>query len=218
MKRVRILIADDHAVVRRGLRTLLEAQPGWKVCGEALTGKEAVGKAGKLKPDIVILDISMPELNGIEATPLILKAAPKTHVIILTMHNAEEMIEKVLRSGARGFVLKSDAERDLVLAVDTVMQNKPFLTSTVSEAVLRSFQQPENQAHQRQQNQDRLTKRERQVVRLLAEGKSNKEAAAVLVLSTRTVESHRATITRKLGARSFSDLLRYAIRNKLIDL
>jgi len=215
MRSVRILVADDHVVVRRGLRALLQAQPPWKVVAEASTGVEAVEKAARLQPDLVIMDLSMPELNGLDATGLILKAAPKTRVLILTMHNAEELIERTLKAGARGYVLKSDAERDLITAIEAVLDNRTFFTPSVSEAVLDCLRQRDRESVNLQG--DSLTSRERQIVQLLAEGKSNKEVAGALGISVRTVENHRAKIMRKLQLRSLSDLVRHAIRNKIVE-
>lgn len=217
MRPVRILIADDHSIVRRGLRALLETQPGWQVCGEAANGRQAIEKSKQLKPDVAIVDISMPELNGLEATRRILKEAPRVQVLILTMHDAPEVIEKVLASGARGYVCKSDAERDLVVAVEALCQRKPFFTSSVSEMMLESFVNKPKREVKQESAAGRLTRREREIVQLLAEGKSNKETAAALGISVRTAESHRASIKRKLGAKSLSHLVRFAIRTRIIE-
>jgi DNA-binding NarL/FixJ family response regulator len=216
MTSLRILVVDDHAVVRRGVRALLEGHPGWEVCGEAGTGREAVEKAGRLKPDIVVLDLSLPELNGLEATRQILRESPRTEVLVLTMHHSEELARNVLQAGARGFILKSDADESLIAAVDTLRQHKPFLTSKVTEFVLddylrRSEGQDEAPPH------TAVTTREREIIQLLAEGKGNKEAASALGISVKTIEAHRANVMRKLRLRSFSDLVRYAIRNKIIQ-
>jgi len=219
MKPVRILVADDHALVRRGIRTLLENQPGWKVCAEASTGREAIEQAEQTKPDVVVLDVSMPELNGLDATPAILKTSPQTRVLILTMHNTHEIMERVLRAGARGFVLKSDAERDLVTAIEALADDKPFYTSSLSEMMLENFLSTgiEERVAQEESLDGRITTREREIVQLLVEGKSNKEVGCELGISTRTVESHRAKILRKLHCHSFSELVRYAIRHKMVD-
>lgn len=214
MKKLRILVADDHEVVRRGIRALLEAQPGWEVAGEAATGREAVEKVKQLKPDVVVLDITMPELNGLEAARRILVAAPKTEVLILTMHSSDEIVRDVLEAGARGYVLKSDAGRDLVTAVAQLCQHKPFLTPHVTEFVLDNYLEHDT----REQNSGRvLTAREREVVQLLAEGKSNKEVAATLGISVKTIEAHRANIMHKLNLHSLGDLVHYAIRNKIVE-
>ncbi len=217
MKPVRILIADDHSIVRRGLRTLLEAQPGWQICGEASNGREAIGKTRELKPDVAIVDISMPELNGLEATRRIVKVAPRVQVLILTMHDSPEIIERVLASGARGYVLKSDAERDVVAAVEALCERKPFFSSSLSEMMLESFLNKPRSQVKRETARIRLTQREREIVQLLAEGKSNKEVAAALEISVRTSETHRARIMRKLGCKSFSHLVRFAVRNRIVE-
>ncbi len=216
MKSVRILVADDHEVVRRGVCALLEAQPGWIVVGEAITGREAVKKATKLKPDVVVLDISMPELNGLEATRQIVKASPQSEVLILTIHDSEQVARQVLSAGARGYVLKSDAARNLVTAIDTLQQHKPFFTSAVSEMVFRDFLKS-NRAIDEAPS-DRLTQREREIVQLLAEGKSNKEVASILGISVKTAETHRRNVLIKLNLHSISDLIHYAIRNKIIEI
>lgn len=217
MKRLRFLLADDHALVRRGLRALLEAEPGWEVCAETDNGRDAVEKAKKLKPDVVVMDISMPELNGLEATRQILKEAPGTEVLILTVHHSEEIVSEVLRAGARGYVLKSDADTDLVAAVKALSRHKPFLTANVTEIMMERYAQGGG-AVEGEVSKTRLTTREREIVQLLAEGKSNKEVATILGVSTRTVEAHRANIMRKLNLRSLSDLVHYAIRNKIVEL
>ena len=215
MAKVRILIADDHGIVRRGLRSLMESQPDWEVCAEAANGREAVEQVKRLRPDVVVLDITMPELNGLEATRQIVKEVPRTEVLILTMDRSEEVAQQVLRAGARGYVLKSDANSKLVDAVATLSEHKPYLTPAVAEFVLESY------TGGAQQNQDssehRLTAREREIVQLLAEGKSNKEVAAALGIAVKTAEAHRANIMRKLNLRSLGELVRYAIRNKMVQ-
>src|SRR5580704_17988324 len=175
MKDFRILIADDHEVVRRGIRALLEHRPGWEVCGEAGDGREAVEKTRQLKPDLVLLDIGMPNLNGIDAARQILANSPATHILILTMHYSQQVVQEALAVGARGFILKSDAGRDLVTAVDAVQHNRTFFTSQVTEIVVDGYLNPERKEETPLRN--RLTPRERQVVQLLAEGKTSKEVA-----------------------------------------
>lgn len=214
---IRILIADDHAVVRRGLRAILEGQPGWEICGEAATGREAVDKTKLLKPNVVVMDISMPELNGLEATRQIRAAVPDCEVLVLTIHGSERLQRAVLAAGARGYLLKSDAEQDLVRAVEQLSKHKPFLTATVSELVLEGFLKGESNASAAPVAQARLTGREREIVQLLGEGKSNKEIAATLGISVKTVETHRANVMRKLKLRTLSDLIHYAIRNRIVD-
>lgn len=205
------MIADDHSVVRRGIRALLESQPGWSVVDEAKNGREAVDMATRLKPDVVVMDITMPELNGLEATRQILKASPRTGVLVLTMDKSEEVARQVLRAGARGFVLKSDADTLLISAVDALRQHKPFLTPGVTGFMIDRFVKSE------QATEDRLTSREREVVQLVAEGMSNKEIASRLGISVKTAEAHRANIMRKLNLGSVSDLVRYAVRNKIVS-
>jgi DNA-binding NarL/FixJ family response regulator len=208
---LRILVVDDHAVVRRGVRSLLESHEGWEVCGEATTGRDAVEQSRRLRPDVVVMDLSLPELNGLEATRQILKDAPDTEVLVLTMHHSEQLARDVLQVGARGYVLKSDADENLITAVDTLRQHKPFLTSTVTEFVLDDYVRRGDGAA----DDLVLTAREREIIQLVAEGQSNKAAAATLGISVKTIEAHRANIMRKLHLRSISDLVRYAIRNKI---
>ncbi len=212
MKPVTILVADDHVVIRKGLRTLLEERKTWKVIAEAVNGREAVEKAARLRPDLVLMDLSMPELNGLEATRLILKAAPTTRVLILSMHNTEELVADTMQAGARGYVLKSDAETDLITAAEAVLAGRTFFTAASSEFASQPFR-----TRSRSPLIPSLSPRERQIIQLLAEGKSNKEVAVRLGISVRTAENHRARIMRKLQLRSLSDLVRHAIRNKIIE-
>jgi DNA-binding NarL/FixJ family response regulator len=214
---VRIFIADDHDVVRHGLRSLLESQPGWVVVGEASQGREAVEKVERLKPDVVSLDISMPELNGLEATRQILKMAPETEIVILTVHESEQVVKEVLNAGARGYVLKSDASRDLVTAVRALSQHKTFFTSKVADMVLAGYLGHHTLAGEEVEPSLPLSSREREVIQLLAEGKSNKDVANALHLSVKTVETHRAKIMHKLRLHSIGDLIRYAIHHHIIE-
>src|SRR5262249_50391254 len=216
MSATRILVADDHEVVRRGIRALLESQPGWKVCGEAVTGEEAVQKTKSLEPDVVVLDIGMPELNGLEATRRIRKEAPKSEVLILTMHESEQVVREVLAAGARGYVLKSDAGRDLIAAVKAVRNHSPFFTSRVATMVLDGYLKGKPGVAEGLPT-SRLTVRERQVVQLLAEGHSTKQAASALGVAVRPADTHRTNIMRKLDIHSLSELVRYAIRNRIIE-
>jgi DNA-binding NarL/FixJ family response regulator len=211
---VRILVADDHEVVRRGLCALLEARSGWQVCGEAADGRDAVTKARELRPDIVVMDIGMPSLNGLAAAAQIMQANPRQRILILTITNSEQVIREVLEVGARGFVLKSDAARDLVNAVDALQQGRTFFTPQVSEMVLSGYL---HGSGEKTVNLPRLTSREREIVQLLAEGKSTKEVAAMLNLSVKTAETHRSNVMRKLGIHSVSELVLYAIRNNIIQ-
>ena len=210
----RILLADDHDIIRRGLKELLETHAGWQVVGEASSGRQAVELAGKLHPDIAILDLTMPELNGLEATRQIKKALPKTAVLIFTMHENENLIRDVLTAGALGYVLKSDAARHLTNAVEALIQHKPFFSAKVSEAVLDGYLKAGREAAA---TTEPLTPREREIVQLLAEGKSNKEVADTLGISPKTIETHRATIMRKLELKSFAEMVRYAVRNNIIQ-
>lgn len=217
MKPLRILIADDHEVVRQGVRAILESQPGWSIVAETENGLEAVEQARQEKPDIVLLDISMPQLNGLEATKEILKLHPTTQVLILTMHESNELVQDVLAAGARGYCLKTDAKRDLVNAVRSLSEGRPFFTSKVAEMVLEGYRQRGTPADTNVSLGSPLTSRERQIVQLLAEGKSSKEIASTLNISVKTAETHRANIMRKLDLHSLADLVRYAIRNKMVE-
>jgi DNA-binding NarL/FixJ family response regulator len=214
----RILLADDHEVVRAGLRALLEEQQGWEVVAEAVDGREAVEKATKLKPDAVVIDIAMPSLNGLEAVRQIVKAVPHCRVLVLTMYDSDPLIQQVLQAGARGYLLKSDAGRDLVSAIDALRRNKTFFTPKVSQMVLEGYldKSPKEKEPECEAESLRLTSRQREIVQLLAEGKSSKEVAAVLGLSVKTAETHRANIMRKLDCHSVTELVRYAIRNHII--
>ncbi|HEX9426604.1 MAG TPA: response regulator transcription factor [Candidatus Polarisedimenticolia bacterium] len=213
MTPVRILIADDHEVVRRGVRALLEVHPAYQICAEAVDGRDAVEKATRLHPDLVILDIGMPGLTGLEAARQILKACPSSEVLILTMHESEQVIREVLTAGARGYVLKSDAGRDLVKAVDALRRHQTFFTSHIAEIVVGGYLDGQ---HGERGELSILTHREREIAQLLAEGRSNKEVAKILGIGVRTAETHRNNIMRKLDCQSLSDLVRYAIRNNLV--
>jgi len=213
MTAVQIMIADDHAIVRRGLRSLLETQPGWEVCAEALNGREAVEKAAQFKPDVAVIDIGMPQLNGLDATRQIVAVLPAAEVLILTMHQSEEVAREILRAGARGYVLKSDADVHLIAAVDALLHHKPFLTPAVTDVFFGDYMN--SWTSEDPQGDRRVTAREREIIQLLAEGKSNKEVAVALGISVRTAEAHRANINHKLGFTSLTDLVRYAIRNRI---
>jgi len=211
MTELRILIADDHSVVRAGLRTLLESHSGWEVCAEAADGREAVEKATKLKPDVAILDIGMPLLNGTEAARRIHKSSPQTEILILTMHESDDLVHQVVEAGARGYILKDDADRILLAAVDAVRRHKPYFSTRVSKPA-ESHLAPEAARPSR----SRLTPREREILQLLAEGKTNKEVASLLGISVNTAEVHRSNIMLKLDLHSVTELVHYAIRNKII--
>jgi DNA-binding NarL/FixJ family response regulator len=214
---VRILVADDHEVVRHGVRALLEGQPGWEICGEAKDGREAVENVRRLAPDVVSMDIGMPNLNGLEATRQIVKADPKARVLILTMHESDQVVREVLDAGAHGYILKSDAGRNLVAAVEAVCRHNSFFTSKVADLVMNDYRKAGAVANGDASSRERLTPREREVLQLLAEGKSSKEVAANLGLSAKTAETHRTNIMRKLRLHSVSELVRYAVRNRIIE-
>jgi len=214
-KPLRILVADDHELVRRGIRGLLRARRGWTVVGEAMNGREAVEKANRLKPDVAILDISMPDLDGLQATRRIREAVPTTEVVVLTMHESDQMVRRVLDAGARGYVLKSDLATHLVKAVKDVCAGKMFLTPRVSDIVVRGFLATGEESDPTEHSEARPTPREVEIIRLLAEGKANKEIAAKLGITIRTVETHRAKIMLKLGLHSLAELIHYAIRHKI---
>jgi DNA-binding NarL/FixJ family response regulator len=216
IKKLRILVADDHELVRHGIRGILRARRGWRVIGEAANGQEAVEKTHKLKPDVAILDVSMPELDGLQATRQIRETSPTTEVVVLTMHESDQMVRRVLDAGALGYVLKSDLSANLVRAVKHVSAGKLFLTPKVSDIVVKGFLQNANQADPAAHPQARPTPREAEIIRLLAEGKANKVIAADLGISIRTVETHRAKIMQKLGLHSLAELVHYAIRQKIV--
>ncbi|HSF19159.1 MAG TPA: response regulator transcription factor [Vicinamibacteria bacterium] len=215
MSTKRVLLADDHEIIRAGLRRVLENAPDCEVAGEAATGREAVEMALCLKPDVIVLDIVMPELNGLEATRQIVKGFPEAEILILTVHESESVIREVLNAGARGYLLKSDASRHLLNAVESLSKHEPFFTPKVSEIVLAGFLS--GGAPGKSRGPKQLTPREREVVQLLAEGKANKEVAALLNISVKTVETHRTNIMQKLDLHSVSELVRYAIRNDIIQ-
>jgi DNA-binding NarL/FixJ family response regulator len=216
MRNLRIVVADDHPLMRRGICDLLESEPGWKVVAEASNGREAVEAMTGSKPDVLVIDLAMPELNGLTATREILRALPKTEVVLLTMHNTEQVIREVLESGARGFVLKSDAGQNLVAAVKAVAGGKPFFTPNVADVVLKGYLRS-NSKNGSRANLPVLTTRELQVMQLLAEGKANKAVASAMQISVKTVEAHRSNINRKLSIKTTSELVRYAVRNGIVD-
>jgi len=218
VKNLRILVADDHDLMRRGLKVLLDARQGWSVCAEASTGREAVTMAESLRPDIAILDISMPELNGVEAARRILKLSPNTEVLILSMHYSDQLIREILEAGVRGYIVKSDSDRDLVIAIEALSNHKPFFTPRATELILSNYNQKGTSPDaQLERMGDRLTSREREIVQLLSEGKSSKEVASTLNISVKTAETHRANVMRKLDIHSVSELVRYAVRNQIIE-
>src|ERR1700735_852280 len=218
MAMMKVLIADDHEIVRKGLRAILDSQRECEVVGEAGDGRNAVIMAKELVPDVVVMDLSMPSLNGLEATRQILKMRPQTKILILTMHESDPLIREVLDAGARGYVLKSDASRDLVSAVNAVRSNKTFFTAKVAQIVLDGYleKKPKKVDERPEEPHTRLTPRQREIVQLLAEGKSSKEVAVALGLSVKTAETHRANIMRRLDCHSVSELAGYAARNNII--
>src|SRR5580704_5870136 len=218
VKNLRILVADDHDLMRRGLKVLLDAREGWSVCAEAGTGREAVTMAETLRPDIAILDITMPELNGVDAARRILKVSPDTEVLLLSVHYSDQLIREILEAGIRGYIVKSDSDRDLVIAVEALANHKPFFTPRATELILNHLhRRPGDSPDPPDTIGERLTTREREVVQLLSEGKSSREVASVLNISVNTAETHRANIMRKLEIHSVSELVRYAVRNQIIE-
>lgn len=215
MSVLRILIADDHEVARKGIRALLESHVGWEVCAEARDGREAVECASRLKPDVLLLDIGMPNLNGLDAARQILATTPAARILILTVHDSEQVVREVLAAGARGFLLKSDAGRDLVTAVEAVQNRRTFFTPKVAQMLLDGYLRPqESDALDRRV----LTPREREVIQLVAEGKTTKEVANALSLSVKTAETHRTNLMRKLDLHSIADLTLYAVRNGIVHV
>lgn|SRR5487761_96225 len=214
---LRILLADDHEVVRKGLRALLDAHSGWKVIGEASDGREAVEKVAQLKPDIVIMDITMPELTGLEAAKRILADVPGTELLFFTMHNSEQMVHEALGTGAHGYVLKSDASTDLVAAIEALPRHKVFLSPKLAPLVSDGHPKDGLKSKVAKSPAQVLTSREREVLQLLAEGKSSKEVAGDLNITLKTVETHRANLMAKLDLHSLPSLVRYAIRNKMVQ-
>jgi DNA-binding NarL/FixJ family response regulator len=208
---IRILLADDHSLVRHGFRMILSAQPDMEVAGEAGNGREAVELAQKLKPDVVVMDVTMPELNGIEATRRLIELSPRTRVLALSMHKDAVYVREILRAGARGYLLKDSADADLLAAVRAVAKGEGYLSPGVSDAVLSDYRRHVTDPL------DLLTTREREVLQLIAEGKTNKEIATSLTLSVYTVEAHRGRVMEKLNLHSTGELVRFAVRSGLID-
>lgn len=213
-----ILIADDHELMRDGIRARIDAHPGWSVCAVASTGRQAVELARQFRPDVVVLDIAMGELNGLAAAQQIRRESPGTEVLILTMHESETVARKALEAGARGFLVKTDAARLLVGAIEALLRHEPFFTSAVTDLMLAEFLDPDRLAAGGGAASHRvLTARETEVVQLLAEGRTSKEAASTLGVSVSTVEAHRANVMRKLDLHTIADLVRYAVREGIIQ-
>jgi len=207
----RVLIADDHDVVRRGVRTLLETRPNMNVVAEAANGREALEEARVARPDIAVIDYSLPEMNGLDLTLALKREFPNVEVLVYTMHNREDLVLEVLRAGARGYVLKSDTERHLLSAVDALAVHRPYFSGIISETLL------ERALDASRTSQATLTHREREVVQLIAEGRINKEISYILNISVKTVETHRAAAMHKLKLRSTAELVRYAVRNNIVQ-
>jgi DNA-binding NarL/FixJ family response regulator len=215
MNSVAILVVDDHELIRRGIRDIIQTHDGWQIVGEADNGRDAVQMAASTCPDIVVMDISMPGLNGLDATRQIVRARPETQVLVLSMHDSERLIRDVLSSGARGYILKSDAGRDLLMATESLLAGKPFFTPKVSEVVLGAYLRRAEAQREPGSAEAALTTREREILQLLAEGKSNKEIGTALDISTRTVETHRRNLMSKLNLHSIADVVRYALKCQL---
>lgn len=214
---IRILLADDHALMRRGIRDLLETDSELEVAGEASDGREAVRMAEKLKPDVMIIDLAMPELNGLDAIRQIRRDVPDVELLVFSMHDSEELIREVFAAGARGYVLKNDVALYLVEAVKSLARHKPFFTPRISEAILNSLVSTATPGQPEPSRSGPLSGREREILQLLAENKSNKDIAKALGISVRTVETHRRSVMQKLDANSIVELVHYAIRNGIVQ-
>ena len=215
MPDIRVLIVDDHAILRDGIRSLLKRQEGITVAGEAGNGREALDRVAELQPDLVLMDVAMPVMDGLEATRRITEVHPEVKVLILTQHDSQEYVGPLLAAGASGYVLKRSGGREVVAAIRQVFEQGAFLQPDVARQVLQGYTQARNQT---KTNEPHLTGREREVLRLTVEGKSNKEIANILIISPKTVSVHRSNIMTKLGVRGSVELVRYAIQHKLVDL
>jgi DNA-binding NarL/FixJ family response regulator len=216
-KPVTLLVVDDHELVRSGIRTTLSIREDWQVVAEAANGREAVRLADRHRPQVVIMDIAMPEMNGLESTRQIRQVQPETKILILTVYDSEQIVREVLNAGADGYLLKSDAGRDLLTAVEAVLGGKPFFTTSVARLVLDGFLRSPGHSHTHRDSTERLSPREREVVQLLAEGRTSKQVATAMGISPRTAETHRKNLMQKLGCHSVADLVRFAIRNRIIE-
>jgi len=214
---LRILIADDHQLFRDGVRALLQSHTGWEICGEASTGREAVAKTIELRPDVIILDISMPDLNGADAARRIRMASKNAEILILSVHYSDQLIREIIDAGAHGYVLKTDSDRDLLLAVESLARHKQFFTSKAKRVIKNEFIREGKFTNISTVLRNPLSSREREIVQLLAEGKNSREVSLSLVISVKTVETHRANIMRKLEIHNVSELVRYAVRNQIIE-
>jgi len=216
MNTTKVLLADDHEMMRRGLRAAVENMPGWEVCGEASTGREAIDLTEKFRPSIVVMDMSMPDLNGLEATRQIKKASPLTEVLVFTGVEEEKLVHQMFEAGARSYILKTDGKEHFEAALRALAAHKSYFTSDVGEVLFAKFLHGKEEVS-KDSTPGRLTNREREVVQLLTEGKSNKEVADILGISQKTAETHRATVMKKLKLASFADLVKYAIRNHIVS-
>jgi two-component system response regulator NreC len=216
VKKIRILLADDHNVMRRGLRLLLESQPEFSIVGEASDGRQAVEQAETTTPDVVVLDIAMPNLSGIEAAHRIMSMRPETAIVVLSMHSDEGYVLRALKAGAKGYLLKDSAEGDLIEAIKAVSEGKTFFSPEISKMLVEDYVR-EIRARGFEDSYELLTPREREILQLLAEGKSNKEIAALLNLSLYTIETHRRNLQDKLNLHSFAELILYAVRKRVIS-
>jgi DNA-binding NarL/FixJ family response regulator len=214
---LRILIADDHQLFRNGVRALLQSHAGWEICGEASTGREAVAKTIELRPDVIILDISMPDLNGADAARRIRMASKNAEILILSVHYSDQLIREIIDAGGHGYVLKTDSDRDLLLAVESLARHKPFFTSKAKRVIQNEFIREGKFTNISTVLHNPLSSREREIVQLLAEGKNSREVSLSLGISVKTVETHRANIMRKLEIHNVSELVRYAVRNQIIE-
>jgi DNA-binding NarL/FixJ family response regulator len=214
---LRILIADDHQLFRDGVRALLQSHAGWEICGEASTGREAVAKTIELRPDVIILDISMPDLNGADAARRIRMASKNAEILILSVHYSDQLIREIIDAGAHGYVLKTDSDRDLLLAVESLARHKQFFTSKAKRVIKNEFIREGKFTNISTVLRNPLSSREREIVQLLAEGKNSREVSLSLGISVKTVETHRANIMRKLEIHNVSELVRYAVRNQIIE-
>ncbi len=212
-RRVRVMLVDDHEVVRQGVRSLIESVSDWTLCAEASSGEEALKLAPEAKPDIVVVDVSMPNVSGLDLILQLKRIAPKVEILVLTMHDSERIVAQALRAGARGYLLKSDGGEKLIEAITALSRHQTFFSPSVSETLLQVYLNSDTS-----QEHEQLTPRERQIVKLVAEGNSNKRIALILKVSIKTVETHRSAAMRKIGAKSSADLALYAARNELVQL
>jgi two-component system, NarL family, response regulator NreC len=214
---LRILIADDHDVMRQGTKAVIERQPGWQVCGVATNGREAVMQANALQPEIVILDMTMPQLNGLDAAIQIKRQLPAAEILMFTAHESDDLIRKAFAAGVKSFIVKTEAHQFLIEAIESLANHKPYFTAKVSDILFSNILNRTEGRRDETEPGQRLSAREREIVQLIAEGKSNKEVANALSISVRTAETHRANILRKLDLDSVAALVRYAIRNNIIE-